>query len=433
MRLKVNRIGYNGRLTLTSLFSVFVAWLPLFASYYSYIPGFSVADIILTMFVALTLACKVREKNEFIVKPNIIYLAMYLIVVFSLVSLIIQKKALVFDVAIRIIRYFFYLSAVAVCGKRIFDAEITKRHIKLVSVLATVYVIIQYFLYTIFGYILKGFVTFWPLYESGYSSRNYAYYFNMMFRPTSFFLEPAHFSRYAAIGIAICLFEKEKITGKRLFAAVFITIGVLISTSSQGYALLVVIWFIWVSKQLKGKANKWFRIVLILAVIASPIIIIKILPKLLQIEFISDTIRRTFTGSLADKNTAIGARLGGVLEYIKLPLGYKIIGMGFGSIIDGVWFSSYIYFLYGAGVIVFVLYAVYLLMVYKSTSGLKRVIFILFAILFITDDSFYSYMCIIFISLAFLKRKSNDNTEDRSIDEISVYSDRDKFGKRYLH
>lgn len=409
-------------------FTVAVAILPLLATYSSGIPGFSAADVVLVCFFIVTLL-RYRSplRNNFAVSPNLIYIAIYLIVLLSLISLATQKDAQFVNVAIRTIRYFFYLSVVGVCSRRILDIPMCEKAVVFVCIAATSYIVLQFALYHTSDVILKGFLPFLSVYEEGYATTNYESIYSSMYRPTSFFLEPAHYARYQLIGLAVCLFSSNSFSHKNrsIFVAIFISIGILISTSAQGYLLMFIIWLVWIVKQLCETQNNTVRNVLLCLIPFLPLIIYAVFST----QVVELTIKRALNWDVSNTNTAIGARIGGLQYYIDLPFLYKIIGCGFGVVPEHAWLSSAAYWLYGSGIIVFLLYLIYGLICIKPLHGAKKCILLVFLALFFSDDSFYSYMCIIFISLSLLApRKPEDCVYDNSI-----YCSRTEFRKRYMY
>lgn len=384
-------------------YSVVVALLPVLASYASSVPGFSMADVVLALCCAgAVLGGSRRKTNEFTVKPVLIVIALYLILLFNLVTALVQRSPEYGNMAIRTIRYFFYLAVVVICSCHMLDLALCKKTVKIVALLASGYIFLQYVFFTLFGVILRGYLPFLNLYVEGYATTDYASLYAVMYRPTSFFLEPAHFARYAVVGVALLLFDGEKLTAQNVAGAVFASAAVLVSTSAQGYLLLALVWLLCLLIRTKDLESDGLKGLFFIAALMLPLLLMGIL----QLPFVQSAVARAlnidFT-NLSNENTAIGARLGGFSYYLELPVLHRIIGMGFGVVpLDG-WLSSAPYWLYGSGCIVFGLYLIYALILLGKTRGSARIIGLLFLILFFTDDSFYNYLCVLFISLACLQ------------------------------
>lgn len=382
------------------MYSVIVAILPLLATYASGIPGLTVADVALAVCVVMTLVGGYSKQNRFVLRPTLIVLALYMIVLFGLVTVTTQEEPEIGNIVVRVIRYFFYLAVIAISSVRMLDLRICKQMVRLVAILGTVYILLQYLLYYLFGYVLRGFLPFLDLYVEGYAVQDYGkVYSTMMYRPTSFFLEPAHFARYAVIGLALYLFDDRHISLKQILGATFVSGGILLSTSAQGYLLMAVVWGGFLVHRIRDIRVRWVRNAFYLLIPFLPLLLMMIL----QIPFVQTAVERALNIDIASENTALGARTGGFLFFFELPPLYKLIGMGFGVVPEGVWVSSAVYWLYGAGIFVFLLYCLYGLRCLLRVGGSARYILLVFLLLFITDDSFYSYMCVLFVSLSLLK------------------------------
>lgn len=384
-------------------YSVVVALLPVLASYASSVPGFSMADVVLALCCAgAVLGGSRRKTNEFTVKPVLIVIALYLILLFNLVTALVQRSPEYGNMAIRTIRYFFYLAVVVICSCHMLDLALCKKTVKIVVLLASGYIFLQYVFFTLFGVILLGYLPFLNLYVEGYATTDYASLYAVMYRPTSFFLEPAHFARYAVVGVALLLFDGEKLTAQNVAGAVFASAAVLVSTSAQGYLLLALVWLLCLLIRTKDLESDGLKGLFFIAALMLPLLLMGIL----QLPFVQSAVARAlnidFT-NLSNENTAIGARLGGFSYYLELPVLHRFIGMGFGVVPPNGWLSSAPYWLYGSGCIVFGLYLIYALILLGKTRGSARIIGLLFLILLFTDDSFYNYLCVLFISLACLQ------------------------------
>ncbi len=62
---------------------------------------------------------------------------------------------------------------------------------------------------------------------------------NGIFRPSAFFLEPAHLSQFCSIGLACLLLENKRLLNKK---AIFVSVGIILSTSGIGIACVFALW-----------------------------------------------------------------------------------------------------------------------------------------------------------------------------------------------
>ena len=384
-------------------FSVLVAILPILASYASGIPGFSVADICLVLFVGLSML-KRGSRNQYRVSVASLLMGLTLIVLLSLFACLLGFPASTSDVMIRTIRYSFYIIVLFTAGKKFLDVPTLIQCVKMVSFLGSLFIVFQAVMYYVLGIVVKGFLPFLNLYVEQYQNANYGDMYEIlnMYRPTSFFLEPAHYARYCIVGIILYLFVDKIIDNKSVFHVMLCVIGIVISTSSQGYFMLAIVASMFLFTRIKYIKSRTIKQLMYLVVIMFPIMVLGIL----QLPIIQSVLDRSFSGSITDSNSAIGARLSGFASYFDLPLINKLIGTGFGNVPNGVWMSSAAYWLYGSGFFVFAIYLYFLLRSFFRIDVAGKYILFVVGFLFFTDDSFYSYMIVLYFSLVlFLPRR----------------------------
>ncbi len=383
-------------------FSVLVAILPILASYASGIPGFSVADICLVLFVGLSML-KRGSRNQYNVPVASLWLGLTLIVLLAIFACLLGFPSSKSDVVIRTIRYSFYIIVLFTAGKKFLDVPTLIQYVKNVSFLGSLFIAFQAVMYYVLGIVVKGFLPFLNLYVEQYQNLNYGDMYEMlkMYRPTSFFLEPAHYARYCIIGIILYLFVDTVIDNKMVFRVALCVIGIVISTSSQGYLMLAIVGSMFLFTRIKYIKSRTIKQLMYLAAIVFPIMVLGIL----QLPVIQSVLNRSFSGSITNSNSAIGARLGGFTSYFDLPFINKLIGTGFGNVPDGVWMSSAAYWLYGSGFFVFTIYLYFLLRSFFRIDVAGKYILFVVGFLFFTDDSFYSYMIVLYFSLVLFRPK----------------------------
>ena len=116
MHLKINKI--DSIPAPARIFTFVVAFLPVFASYASGIPGFSLADMLLVAFTGLALMQpQINVGNKYTVNLTLLIVGLGMILVFDLLAML-SHDVVVYDVVIRTVRYFFYIfCALFTCKK----------------------------------------------------------------------------------------------------------------------------------------------------------------------------------------------------------------------------------------------------------------------------------------------------------------------------
>ncbi|WP_078543562.1 hypothetical protein [Litchfieldia alkalitelluris] len=378
------------------IYTVLIALLPIIAIYASGVPGINLGELFLVAFWAYSLIfVKKGVFNSYSQVNILIFFGWYAI--FSTFISMFFDSSQINDVMVRTIRFCFYLFVIVYLSRKFFSLNYAIKVIKFVSIAGTFYIIIQNISYRFFGLILKGFLPFIPVYTSQYETYDYAgLYETIFYRPTSFFLEPAHYSQYVLIALVLFLF-KEEFNIKNIISSVFITIGVLLSTSGQGLIIATLIWFVYMLNLLLAKREIWKKRLL---GITFPIITLAVLPFLLRSEIIQNNISRILSSGSAT-STAVGARTSGYLTFImEDSIFIKLFGAGFGNTPHGVWFAGLSYILYCLGIIGFLfLLGIFLIYYLKANSKfIKMLIFVCF-MLSVSAEIINSYWIVFMFSL----------------------------------
>ena len=122
----------------------------------------------------------------------------------------------------------FTIPAIFLCCPGYLEKDRFYQACKIVGLIATIFLFYQSFSYNILDVIIKGNLPFLTPLESGFVSIEYG-------RPTSFFYEPAHYCIYIAPIYAMSIIKKE------YWLAMILFLGVVLSTSTTGIFLMLII------------------------------------------------------------------------------------------------------------------------------------------------------------------------------------------------
>lgn len=394
------------------LYTIFIATLPLFSVYASGVPGFTLGDIMLFLFFLYRIFIGVKNKSINIPMKTVpIIWLVVAIIVLSIISMLGQGQADT-NVSIRIIRRIFYYLSVVLVSSEWFDAAYGKKVIVVVGKIGAIYLFIQYIAYYVCHIVLHGYLPFLPVYHERYAQLDYQALYSSMFRPTSFLLEPAHFSRYLCIPLVLTIFD-DNCEEKWLWA--FVMSGAIIaSTSGIGTICVIFIWGIWFFRnQIRALYAGKIRpkhIVLF-------IVFVGVLLFSTKMDIVQLTIQRIVNTRLTDINTAGGARFRGYLQYFQLPLFNLIVGKGYGNTPLTSWFSGASYILYGCGIIGFFVCVLmfYMLFIFCNDAA-QRTLCVIFFLLFFMDDCFMSHVSVTF--LTFICMDQSHGLEMKQIEQI---------------
>lgn len=222
-----------------------------------------------------------------------------------------------------------------------------RKVIETVSAVAAVGVLVQSVSYYLFHFHLPMIVGNWVLdaMQDDYRmliatglSRS-----GILYRPSAFFLEPAHLAQYTIVGLISCLFQPRP----KYRTAAVISLGTLLSTSGMGMVLTVFAWGVY-ALRLLGESNMKKRVSRFLSVVVVTLIAAAVLS---QSNIMQATFAR-FSGGLFGSTSEYDAIWGRTLYwkgYITPLTGNSLLlGMGFAALPD-VYFTGLmeIFFCYG--------------------------------------------------------------------------------------
>lgn len=201
------------------------------------------------------------------------------------------------------------------------------RYAVIVAIMATIAVLAEYVSHYVLHrdldlkfleYLVKD-DTIWDRNAEAIEGLDVSAYF---FRPSGFFLEPSHFFLYSFPLIGVCLLSPER-NRKSMRAAIFISLGVILSTSGMGIACVIGLWLVYfVLKNndfgIKGALARFFsaRTILIGAVA-----IVILFVAYLFVPFFQSSVDRIFTN---DDHSAIDGRVRLASSFAKSISGQAI-------------------------------------------------------------------------------------------------------------
>ena len=393
VRIACGNVASKETTGIKKFFSIFLALLPIIAIYSSGIPGFNIADIILLFFLAASILLGKKASRR--IDSRLVIMILYCAYICTLPLLIgaVGSGTAFVDIIIRTVRIIFYIVSATFLSMRHLDINVFKKSVIRVSLAGVVYIAIQYILYYVFNYYLAGYLPFLEVYQAGYEGVDYLSRFEMQFfRPTSFFLEPAHCSRYLILGLIFVLF-KRRMRKRDSFFAIIIAMGILLTTSGQGYLMvaIVLVCFVFFNPYKRFSAKNIGRMLAIL-IFASAVVLL--------LYFSTDIIQNTISRMFNDTSTgAFTARLGTLFEILDEEPLYLILGHGYGAVpYENAWMSGITYVLYGSGFIGLLLLFVFFINAITVRKTINRTVALIFFFLFFVDDAFNSYMTVIYLS-----------------------------------
>lgn len=391
------------------LFTALIVMLPIITVYKSPIKGIDLGTFI---FILLSFIIIYYSKGKiFVIKPLFVFLVY--IILSTLVSILIQGNIESYMIMLRTGKFVLLIFLILFMGyKELFDSDFGFKMLKIINILAVIYIILQVISYKFFKVLLPtgilSLVTSDVYYQLDYQSVAANFY-----RPSSFFIEPAYFSQYVLLYLCYSIFGGNG-TGvvKNWKLAVFISSGIILSGSGQGILLVVTIWGIWFLSTLGLSKLNLKKISMLMTISFMSIFIMK---YLLQTEVVSKALLRVFSDNTAGGGNAVLSRVGGYAYFYMLPNIFKFIGMGYGNVPTGVYFNSASYTLYCSGILGAVIVLYILWSSFIKGKRFQRVFVIIFFILIMGANVFTAASICFYFSFIYANETNEIiNKEERT-------------------
>lgn len=334
------------------IFTFLLITFPIFRIYSSPIPGINYAELIMLTYIFIVFFTKgtsFRFKKKSI-EMKLLYLYIFYFAITLLANYYIEYFS-IYDSLVRLLRWGFYIFLLVI-SRYFLDKQYALKFIKFTVIFTCLLLWIQIFSYYILGKVLTFKIPGLPIAATAYDTgRLELYYERNIFRPYSLFLEPAHFSYFAIVGLCVVLFiNTNKKLKKDYFVAIFITISLIASTSSSALFLAIVVWlyYFYLYMKLDKSYTKIFYSILI------TFLILGIGALMFKTDTVQFAINKVFTGenfggsrmnsykvffeNLSDFDKAIGIGIGNEEYFFKAnygmdfgysnTIGYLIVGTG---------------------------------------------------------------------------------------------------------
>lgn len=241
---------------------------PLLSIYTTNILSFTYFDFFL-IFISLVILFRNR-----IIHINRPLLSYGMMIFFLHLLTIFEGNVDLVNTSLRMLRYLFYILFLSLFTIGNFNVEYGEKVYRLISLLASVFLFIQLFCFSIFRRYIPGFLTFLPLSreEMLWHATNYQNRFLQDPRPRSFFSEPQIFATYILGYLAILLFKDNwNKKDKRILIVLFA--AVLVSRSTTAIVCLVfLLGMFLLHRVIQKKINPSILSLLFFAVIAMVLI-----------------------------------------------------------------------------------------------------------------------------------------------------------------
>lgn len=369
---------YREHTMLDNLLTLVIVLCPMLNTYRSIIPSVELGTFLLLFFFVLKAiqSRKLLFRTDSLKKGWIITL----LVITLCSSLSVLAKSMNYvSLATSVFRFLKVSLAVIIVvlfGDMYINKEYAIKVLRSASLLCVGFMIVQLVAFR-FGRIIRGVYTPFAFSE-GYVNTNIEYMSTILFRPSGFFYEPAHFCAYSLVYISYLLCEKGE--RYRIQKLIIMSLSIVFSTSATGIIVLLVIISAYAILNVKGIAS--LNIKSVMAGLALTVGFIVFAFFYLRSELGHNVVARYINEDGTFTRAVTGRLDSGAGTYFQnLTALEKTIGTGFGNRPTDVYFSSLYAILYGDGIL-----------------GLLLVLRILF-ISFIKTDNFGKVLCIAYCAL----------------------------------
>jgi hypothetical protein len=285
-----------------------------------------------------------------------------------------------------------------------FDMMKLRKFCCIIAVCATILIIIQYFCYYVLGFHLQ--LVAIPLLKQsnsqwfdlirtgmiGVNGKKMSFY-----RPSAFFLEPSHFAIYCIPVIVTTLFSRTGDKPKQRLIALFVSVGVFLSTSGMGIGVVAACWGLYLlffyGQKGKARTMKLSRLLDPRSVALFAVLLVVIVGLYAFVPVFRKSVSRIFNLQGMYKTSAIAGRTSTGMRSLKMLDGIQIL-VGVGDKYDiSDWNMAAFFFVtfkFGAlGAVLF--YSFYIYSLFKLRREAQILAFIFLPLSFFTVHMFGAY------------------------------------------
>ncbi|WP_105157892.1 hypothetical protein [Streptococcus suis] len=274
-----------------------------------------------------------------------------------------------------------------------------------ITKICTYYIFIQSALYYTIRFNLPGYINM-MLVAEGYGERLDVTSFSL-FRPTSLFYEPAHFFEYVIIGVIIYLFRYKETPKNDIFNAIFLALGIVLSTSGMGILTIAGIFGFWLLQQLSR--TKFIRV-------RKEMFFLTVIGLIAVAFFLQSGFGQSVLSRLFDTGTNYSALDGRTEIYERIfsfDTGRVLLGSGYGNVLEHYFYPSWAFNLWCLGIIgLSVVVILYLLAYFQSRVTIAKIIVLVnFMLCFVSTLFMGKNLLLYFLFVYILSRADEEQYE----------------------
>lgn len=269
----------NNSKPLIGLFTILIVLMPLLSVYaFPGIASLTLGEPLLLVCTTVLLiknAANINNKGILIYAPLYWIFIIYVVVVSIINTAAINEYSLT-DTVTTSLRLLLYTTVIFMLAKDHIDFALLRRTYLIICFVCSLYLIVQFIFGSVFKVYLPSTFSNLKIMYSNYTGATYNDYLydsyrRLLFRPSSFFKEPSHLSRYIIYALPIITFKKGKKSRFEIINFMTVLLAVLITRSAMGFLGIGVFMVVWLLFNRKS-SNSYTRLgvyVVILGLIAA--------------------------------------------------------------------------------------------------------------------------------------------------------------------
>lgn len=349
-------------ISISKIFTILLVLYPVIYVYDSPVGPLSLADtLLILLYPFLLLNLFLRRRMRF----DKLQLFLAVFVTANLVLMPILGTSSVGAILRNQVHFLLVLVTLAFFVPNMFNKELGIKLLCYVSLISSIYLIVQDILLHAFGIVLRAHLPFLTAHIS----------VNGHIRPFAFFSEPAAFGMFNAVGLTTFIFLKPFKDKTNRIAEMIISLGMMLSLSSTAVALLAIVWICQFALKLRmGEIPFKVKSITFFAVVSIMVLFLAANSKMNIVSFIYQHVAPTKGGGIAG---GVSGRIGNISGMsMAYSFSFTEVALGHGMI-DLILFlpataRTYLYF----GVIGCIILILYFLSLFKKSEKYGRVLII---------------------------------------------------------
>lgn len=250
-------------------------------------------------------------------------------IIVTIINIMLFSQIDIAETVKRLVRDGFYIVIICVFSKEFFDYKYAIKALNILSVVLSVYIIIQFLAYLVFGLYIPGLINGLPIGEL--NATEYKMHILKMaaidgfLRPTGFLREPSHCAQLLSISLLLNFIPCNGDVSKK--RVILYTLALLFTTSTNAIIFIATtymlcFWYYMKSRIRRARTNALFIGIAVIFLFVSAYI---------NVPFIQSVAGRLLSIGSQDTSSSSLRVLRGIAFFAAMPSISKFFGIGFGN------------------------------------------------------------------------------------------------------